>query len=114
MLLTGILPTLQTSDLSLDNMTPVPRYRALNEALLKRRGGSFEVRIKGIDELYLRHDNVMLESCNTSFQLHFQVGCAEFANLYNLAQAITGPVLAASFIKGTVIAAHENLVFDSR
>ena len=95
-LLTGILPTLQKSDLTLDNMTPVPRYRALNDALLRRRGGSFEVRIKGVDELFVRHDNVMLESCNTSFQLHFQVGCAEFAKLYNLAQAVTAPVLAAA------------------
>ena len=38
----------------------------------------------------------MLESCNTSFQIHFQVGHDEFATLYNLAQAITAPVLAAA------------------
>ncbi len=67
-LVTGILPTLELSDLGLENMTPVPRYRALNDAIRARRGGSFEVRIKGIDELYAQHDNVMLESCNTSFQ----------------------------------------------
>ncbi len=52
--------------------------------------------IKGIDELYAVHDNVMLESCNTSFQIHFQVGPEEFAKLYNLAQAITAPVLAVA------------------
>ncbi len=95
-LLTGILPTLELSDLGLENMTPVPRYRALNDAIRARRGGSFEVRIKGIDELYAQHDNVMLESCNTSFQLHFQVGCSEFAKLYNLAQMVTAPVLAVA------------------
>src|SRR5262245_60948725 len=38
----------------------------------------------------------MLEACNTSFQLHLQVDPSEFANLYNLAQAITAPVLAAA------------------
>jgi len=38
----------------------------------------------------------MLEACNTSFQIHFQVDADEFSSLYNLAQAITGPVLAAS------------------
>jgi len=95
-LLTGILPTLQLSDLGLENMTPVARYAALNDALVRHRGGEFQVRIKGIDELFAVHDNVMLESCNTSFQIHFQVWPEEFARLYNLAQAITAPVLAAA------------------
>jgi len=95
-LLTGILPTLQLTDLGLDNMAPVPRYGMLNASLVKLRAGDFQVRIKGLDELFVVHDNVMLESCNTSFQLHFQVSPEEFAPLYNLAQAITGPVLAAA------------------
>lgn len=95
-LLTGILPTLQLSDLGLDNMTPNPRYFALNDAMVRMRGGEFQTRIKGIDELYATHDNVMLESCNTSFQIHFQVAPEEFADLYNLAQAVTAPVLAAA------------------
>jgi len=95
-LLTGILPTLQLSDLGLDNMAPVPRYRMLNASLVKLRAGDFQVRIKGVDELFVVHDNVMLESCNTSFQLHFQVAPDEFASMYNLAQAVTGPVLAAA------------------
>ncbi|MHC4955039.1 MAG: CBS domain-containing protein [Planctomycetota bacterium] len=95
-LLTGILPTLQLTDLGLDNMAPVPRYGLLNASLVKLRAGDFQVRIKGVDELFVVHDNVMLESCNTSFQLHFQVSPDEFASLYNLAQAVTGPVLAAA------------------
>jgi CBS domain-containing protein len=104
-LLTGILPTLQLSDLGLENMTPVPRYAALNEAMVKLRCGDFHVRIKGIDEFYAVHDNVMLESCNTSFQVHFQVGPEEFANLYNFAQAVTAPVLAAA-VNSPVLAEH--------
>ncbi|MEQ8764139.1 MAG: glutamate-cysteine ligase family protein [Planctomycetota bacterium] len=95
-LLTGILPTLQLSDLSLANMTPNPRYFALNKAICDMRGGSFDLLIKGVDELHATHDNVMLESCNTSFQIHFQVAPSEFARLYNLAQAVTAPVLAAA------------------
>lgn len=95
-LLTGILPTLRLSDLTLANMAEVPRYFLLNQAMVKLRGGEFRVNLKGIDELYVTHDNVMLEACNTSFQLHFQVGPKEFAPLYNLAQAVTGPVLAAA------------------
>ncbi len=95
-LLTGILPTLQLSDLGLDNMTPNPRYFALNRAICDMRGGAFELLIKGVDELHATHDNVMLESCNTSFQIHFQVVPEEFVRLYNLAQAVTAPVLAAA------------------
>ncbi len=95
--LTGILPTLRKADLGLDSMTPLPRYFALNRAMQRMRGSQdFHVLIKGKDELELSHDNVMLESANTSFQIHFQVGAPEFAKLYNLAQAVTGPVLAAS------------------
>ena len=94
--LNGILPTLRRSDLTLDSMVQNPRFLALNDAIAKLRGGEFQFRIKGVDELEMTHDNVMLESCNTSFQVHFQVGPKEFAKLYNCAQAITAPVLAAS------------------
>ena len=94
--LCGILPTLRRSDLSLASMVQNPRYLALNAAMSHLRGGEFQFRIKGVDELEMTHDNVMLESCNASFQVHFQVGPKEFAKLYNTAQAITAPVLAAS------------------
>lgn len=93
-LLTGILPTLRKADLGLDNMTPKPRYLELNRTLRRLRGDDFHVLIRGIEELETTHDNVMLESCNTSFQVHFQVSPSEFAKLYNLAQAVTGPLIA--------------------
>ncbi len=92
----GILPTIDISDLSLANMTPVPRYFALNEAMRRLRGKDWEFYIKGTDELLIRHDSVMVEACNTSFQAHFQVGPEEFAQLYNLTQAVAAPVLAGA------------------
>ncbi len=96
-LATGILPTLRKSDLEYDSMTPRPRYRALDRAIRRLRGGQpFEFRIRGIDELIVKHDSVMVEACNCSFQVHFQVGADEFARLYNIAQAVAGPVLAAA------------------
>ncbi|MGM0574697.1 MAG: glutamate-cysteine ligase family protein [Myxococcota bacterium] len=95
-LLTGILPSVRLEDLSMDNMTPNPRYRALNSAMRRLRGGSFQTIIKGLDELHVTHDNILLEACNTSFQIHFQAGAREFPRLYNLAQAVTAPVLAAA------------------
>jgi len=90
----GILPTLEKSDLGLESMTPIPRYHQLNRKMTELRGGTFSSNIKGLDEFQVTHDNVMLEACNTSFQVHYQVGPAEFAKLYNLAQAITAPLLA--------------------
>src|SRR5882724_499845 len=95
-LLTGILPTLRLSDLGLKNLTPSPRYIELNRVVSELRGSDFKLFIKGMDELQLSHGNVMLESCNTSFQVHLQVGPDEFATAYNIAQAVTAPVLAAA------------------
>lgn len=104
-LLAGILPTLQMSDLSLANMSPNPRYMELNRVLSRLRGGKFSIHIKGLDELQLTHDNIMMESCNTSFQIHFQVSPQEFVPLYNMAQAITAPVLAAA-VNSPVLLGH--------
>lgn len=95
--LTGILPTLRKSDLGLDNMVPKPRYQMLNRVMKEMRGGSpYEIHLKGTDELLLKHDSVMLEACNCSFQIHFQVAIDEFPNLYNIAQVVAAPVLACA------------------
>ncbi len=94
--LTGCLPTLVKSDLTLEQITPKARYFTLNEALTTLRGGEYHLRIEGSDELHLRHDSVMLEACNTSCQVHLQTGPSEFPRLYNAAQLATAPVLAAA------------------
>lgn len=104
-LITGILPTLRVSDLSLANLTPLPRYQELNRSMTELRGGPFSIHIKGLDELQLTHDNMMMESCNTSFQVHFQVNPSDFVNCYNIAQAITAPVLAAA-VNSPVLFGH--------
>src|SRR5687767_3853398 len=105
-LLSGILPTLLKSDLTLDNLTPVTRYHELDRGVIRLRGGPLSIHIKGLDELHLTHDNIMMESCNTSFQVHFQSNAKEFANHYNIAQAITAPVLA--------VAVNSPLLFGQR
>jgi CBS domain-containing protein/gamma-glutamyl:cysteine ligase YbdK (ATP-grasp superfamily) len=93
--LTGILPTIRKSDLGLENMTPIPRYFALNKAMTRLRGEDYGISLKGVDELSLKHDSVMVESCNCSFQAHFQVAPNEFAKFYNIAQVAASYVLAA-------------------
>ncbi len=94
--LTGILPCLQQRDLSLGNMAPVDRYRRLNEATMAQAGGRLLLHIAGIDELRVEHDSMMIEACNTSFQVHLQVEPDEFADFYNAAQLVLAPVLAAA------------------
>lgn len=105
-LLSGILPTLRKSDLTLENLTPIARYHELDRGVIRMRGGPLSIHIKGLDELHLTHDNIMMESCNTSFQVHFQSNAKEFANHYNIAQAITAPVLA--------VAVNSPLLFGQR
>ena len=94
--LVGILPTLTKENLGLDSMVPIPRYHALNDAIMALRGHDLQFTINGADQLVVKHDNLMLEACNTSFQVHFQVSPHDFARLYNIAQVVTGPLLAAA------------------
>jgi len=105
--LTGILPTLRKFDLDMNNLTPKKRYKALMEAINEQLiGNAYELRLTGIDELLVKHDSPLLEACNTSFQVHLQVAPDEFVKMYNIAQAVTAPVMA--------IAANSPIVFGRR
>ena len=95
-LLAGILPTIQKGDLTLANLTPKPRYFALNRVLSEMRGGDYDFHIQGMEEICLRHDSMMVEACNTSFQVHIQVPSHEFARMYNIAQLASAPALAVA------------------
>jgi CBS domain-containing protein len=92
--LAGILPTIQQSDLTVANLTPNPRYHEINRVVTKLHGENRVVHIKGLDELQLTLQDTFIEFCNTSFQVHLQVGISEFVPYYNWAQAISAPVLA--------------------
>jgi len=94
--LTGILPTIHAWDLRLENMAPKPRYYSLNDTIMSLKGGLAQYHIRGVDELFFQHDNIMVEGCNTSFQVHLQVTPERFAHFYNIAQLVSGPILAAA------------------
>lgn len=94
-ILTGILPSIRHKDVVLENITPNPRYRALNDAILESRGGAFKLHIMGLDELITHSESVLFEACNTSFQVHYQTEPDLVDAHYNWAQMISGPVLAA-------------------
>lgn len=105
--LTGILPTLRKNDLDIKNLMPIKRYKELMDAIEEQlRRSHFELNLSGIDELKIAHNSPMLEAVNTSFQVHLQVRPNEFAKLYNMALALTGPVIALS--------ANSPMVFGKR
>ncbi|MCF6287792.1 MAG: CBS domain-containing protein [Proteobacteria bacterium] len=110
--LAGILPTLKQIDLTLDNMVPIDRYFELNETLKNLRGADFRLNIRGMDELSVTHDSYMLEALNTSFQVHLQVSSEDFVHKYNIAQAITAPIMAAAVNSGLIH--HNRLWHESR
>jgi CBS domain-containing protein/gamma-glutamylcysteine synthetase len=107
LVLTGILPTLRKHHLTMESLTPKDRYYALMQAIKDNLlGNDFELRLEGLDELSIKHDSPLLEACNTSFQVHLQVPSHDFARQYNIAQAVTAPVMA--------IGANSPLVFGKR
>jgi gamma-glutamyl:cysteine ligase YbdK (ATP-grasp superfamily) len=92
----GILPTLAARHLTLDGLTPMNRYAALNEQLMRSRDGRpLRLDIRGRERLVMAHDNMMLEAAGTSLQLHLQAPFDRIHHLYNAALAVSAPLLAA-------------------
>jgi len=93
----GILPTVRKEDLSLRNISPLNRYYALNEQVLRRRGGRpIKLEIAGRERLALTHEDVMLEAATTSFQVHLQVPANELARCFNASLVLAAPLVALS------------------
>ncbi len=103
--LAGILPTIQVSDLCHENMTPNPRYEEIDRVVTRLHGENRIIQIKGLDELQITLQDTFTEFCNTSFQVHLQVGIDEFVRHYNWAQAIAGPVLACA-VNSPILLSH--------
>ena len=104
-ILAGILPTIQKSDLTSANLTPHPRYYEIDRIVTELHGENRVIHIKGLDELQLTLQDTFIEFCNTSFQVHLQVGAKEFVRYYNWAQAIAGPVLASA-VNSPILLGH--------
>lgn len=93
----GILPTVRPEHLDMAHMSPLKRYRALNEQILQlRRRRPFTLEIRGKDRLFLERRDVMMESVATSFQLHLQVNAQEAARVYNWSKVLAAPMVAVS------------------
>lgn len=91
----GIPPTLREEDLTLDTMSAMNRYVALNEQVIRQRAGQpLRIHIEGEEALDLGRSDVMLEAATTSFQLHLQVPERDSARYYNASLLSCGPLLA--------------------
>ncbi len=93
----GILPSLREEDLNLACMSPLRRYRALNEQLLRlRQGQPVQLQIRGNELLRTQHMDVMLEAATTSFQLHLQAPPAHAVRLFNASVIASAALVAVS------------------
>ena len=103
----GILPTLSDDHMNLLNMSPLHRYRALNEQVLRmRKGKPVRLDIHGFERLSSEHLDVMLEAATTSFQLHLQVPQSLAAKAYNTSLVLSAPMVA--------LTANSPLLFGKR
>ncbi len=91
----GILPTLSNKDLSLENISALDRYRALNEQVLRQRQGrTIRLKINGNEHLEVEHKDVMLEAAATSLQIHLQIPQDLAVRYYNASLVLSAPLVA--------------------
>lgn len=76
------------------NMTPSPRYYAIDNHIINQAGGSVTFSVPGAT---VEFPTILMESLTTSIQPHLQVPASAFYPRYhNLALRTLGPVLAIS------------------
>src|SRR5680860_440190 len=91
----GILPTLTDFDVTAQNLSANPRYRALNDMILNARGEDILIHIEGDETLDTIANSIVFEAACTSMQLHLQIDPDDFARYWNAAQALSAPLLSA-------------------
>jgi hypothetical protein len=91
----GILPTVTDAWFSPTYMSPLKRYRALNEQVLRsRQNRPLKLNIVGRQHLRSEHNDVMLEAATTSYQIHLQTPLHLAAQFYNSAIIASAPIVA--------------------
>jgi hypothetical protein len=96
----GILPTAEGHHLTMDSISSMNRFVALNEQVLRlRQGRPLELNIVGSnggDHLRSSHSDVMFESATTSFQIHLQVPLDQAVRAYNASVIASAATVAVS------------------
>jgi len=96
-LMIGTLPHLRESDLNMDNMSHLSRYKALNRQVLKMRDfRPLHLHISGRDEMDTHKNDMMLEAATTSFQIHFQIPIDKAVNVFNASMIASAPMVAVA------------------
>ena len=91
----GLLPTLKPDMLTLGRMSPLQRFKALNQQIRRlRQGQPVPLDIEGRQRLHSQHADVMLESAATSLQLHLQTPFSRFVRYYNAAVMVSAATVA--------------------
>ena len=95
-LMIGILPTIEDRMLTLEHISPLQRYAALNREILRsRKRKPLKIHIEGEREtLNITHHDVMAEAATTSLQIHLQVPPETAGRQYNIAQILSAPMVA--------------------
>ncbi|MGW5353047.1 glutamate--cysteine ligase [Streptomyces sp. NPDC004031] len=91
----GILPTLRADDLVTANLSRADRFMLLNDRILAMRGEDITLDIDGVEHLEHASQSIAPEAACTSTQMHLQVTPGRFAAVWNAAQAVCGPQVAA-------------------
>lgn len=112
LLMVGILPTLGSEHLRLEQLTNNPRYKLLNDQMLAARGEDFVIELHGAESVQAVADTIMPEAACTSFQLHLQVHPDDFADAWNASQAIAGVQLALG--ANSPVAMHRRIWAETR
>ncbi|MEJ7794851.1 MAG: glutamate--cysteine ligase [Nocardioides sp.] len=94
MVMIGILPTLAAGHLSLDSITPNPRYKLLSEQIMAARGEDISIAITGPERLVTSADSIVPEAACTSTQFHVQTSPDQFADYWNASQIVASVQVA--------------------
>lgn len=93
----GILPTAEDRHMTMNNISSMNRFYALNDQVLKlRQCRPLELNILGNDHLRSSHMDVMFESATTSFQIHLQVPLDQAVRAYNASIIAAAATVAIS------------------
>lgn len=93
----GILPTVREQDLTIDAMSGLERFKALNDQIFRMRDGkAIHLEIEGREKLSASHYDLMLEAAATSFQIHLKVNQDKAARYYNASKLVSAPLIAIS------------------
>ncbi len=92
----GILPTITRRDTTEANLSPHPRYKALNDSILAARGEDLRIEIDGQESLREVAGSILFEAACTALHLHLQVEPKNSAQCWNAAQAASAPLIAVA------------------